>query len=159
MRVIAVDPGYDRLGVAVLELRNGSEYILYSNCIETNKKSSVLERLFELGKEFEKILLKYQPDTFATETLFFNTNQKTAIGVAGARGVLIYLAQNAGCKVYEFGPQEVKIATTGYGKSDKKAVTDMILRLVANAPKTALDDEYDAIAVAVTCLATHGANS
>ena len=78
------------------------------------------------------------------------------MGVAQARGILIYLAQVNGCTVYEFGPQEIKIAVTGYGKSDKNAIIDMVKRLVPEAPKAALDDEYDAIAVGITCLAHHG---
>lgn len=158
MRVISVDPGYDRLGVAVLEYENGKEKLLHSCCIQTNKKDGVTERLFTLGEEFEKILKTYSPDTLAIETLFFNTNQKTAIGVAGARGIIMYLAQKHGCVVYEFGPQEIKVAITGYGKSDKQAVIDMVTRLVVGAPTKALDDEYDAIAIGVTCLATYGRN-
>jgi len=58
--------------------------------------------------------------------------------------------------VYEFGPQEIKIAVTGYGKSDKTAVIDMVKRLVPNSPDSVLDDEYDAIAVGITCLAHYG---
>ncbi len=158
MRVISVDPGYDRLGVAVLEYQNGKEFLLYSGCIETNKKASLNERLYELGMAFTVILETYQPNTLGIETLFFNNNQKTAIGVAAARGIIMYLAQVADCTVYEFGPQEVKVAITGYGKSDKAAVTDMVRRLLTNAPAIALDDEYDAIAVGITCLAHHGRN-
>lgn len=109
-----------------------------------------------MGLQFTSLLTTYSPDTLAIETLFFNNNQKTAIGVAQARGIIIYLAQVAGCKVYEFGPQEVKVAVTGYGKSDKHAVIDMVLRLIPDAPVKALDDEYDAIAVGITCLAHYG---
>ncbi len=58
--------------------------------------------------------------------------------------------------MYEFGPQEIKIAVTGYGKSDKGAIIDMVKRLIPAAPTAALDDEYDAIAVGITCLAHHG---
>ena len=90
--------------------------------------------------------------------LFFNKNQKTAMGVAQVRGILVYLAQSHDCQVYEFGPQEIKIAVTGYGKSDKSAVIDMVKRLIPSAPNKALDDEYDAIAVGITCLAHHGRN-
>ncbi|MBP6881092.1 MAG: crossover junction endodeoxyribonuclease RuvC [Candidatus Pacebacteria bacterium] len=156
MRVIAVDPGYDRLGVAVLELENGSEKLLYSGCIETDRKQPLLDRLHTLGNAFLSLIVTYSPTALAIETLFFNQNQKTAMGVAQARGILIYLAQANGCAVYEFGPQEVKIAVTGYGKSDKTAMIDMVKRLVPDAPTTALDDEYDAIAVGITCLAHHG---
>lgn len=158
MKVISVDPGYDRLGVAILELENGSEKLVYSDCILTDKKSELNDRLFFLGEEFSKIIKRYEPDTLAIETLFFNKNQKTAIGVAQARGILIYIASQANCKVYEFGPQEIKIAVTGYGKSDKTAVIDMVKRLVPKTPINALDDEYDAIAVGITCLAHFGRN-
>jgi crossover junction endodeoxyribonuclease RuvC len=156
MKVIAVDPGYDRLGVSVMELENNSETLIHSCCIETDKKTNLNERLLALGNQFQSLLKKYQPDTLAIETIFFNQNQKTAIGVAQARGILIYLAQTHHCTVYEFGPQEIKIATTGYGKSDKAAVIDMVKRLIKEAPQSALDDEYDAIAVGITCLAHHG---
>jgi len=156
VRVISVDPGYDRLGVAVLEYQNGKEQLIHSCCIQTNKKEDLLTRLHDMGLQFTSLLTTYSPDTLAIETLFFNNNQKTAIGVAQARGIIIYLAQVAGCTVYEFGPQEVKVAVTGYGKSDKHAVIDMVLRLIPDAPVKALDDEYDAIAVGITCLAHYG---
>ncbi|MEY3783680.1 MAG: crossover junction endodeoxyribonuclease RuvC, crossover junction endodeoxyribonuclease RuvC [Candidatus Parcubacteria bacterium] len=156
MRVISVDPGYDRLGVAVLELQNGSEQILYSGCVETNKQDSLPKRLHVIGEAFTSLLTTYAPNTLAIETIFFNKNQKTAIGVAQARGIIIYLAQVHNCVVHEFGPQEIKVAVTGYGKSDKKGVIDMVKRLIPSAPATALDDEYDAIAVGITCLAHYG---
>ena len=155
MRVLAVDPGYDRLGVAVIEKQNNQEVLLYSNCIETDKQSELSERLHVVGTEFKKLLDEHQPQAVGIETLFFNKNVKTAIGVAQARGIIMFLAVDAGCKVYEFGPQEIKIAVTGYGKSDKNAVIDMVKRLVTNVPEKALDDEYDAIAVGVTTLAHH----
>ena len=156
MKVLAIDPGYDRLGVAVMEYQAGKEVIIYSTCIETDKKSELTERLYEIGKIVSTLLLKYKPDTVAVETLFFNKNIKTAIGVAEARGIIIYLAKQAKCQLYEFGPQEIKIAVTGYGKSDKQAVFAMIKRLLPDVPPKALDDEYDAIAVGVTCLAQYG---
>lgn len=156
MRVICVDPGYDRIGIAVMELENGTEKLIHSTCIETSKQQPLNNRLKELGDEFTNLLTLHTPDTLGIETLFFNTNQKTAIGVAEARGILIYLALSHGCSVYEFGPQEIKVAVTGYGKSDKVAVIDMVKRLIPAAPTTALDDEYDAIAVGITCLAHYG---
>ena len=153
MKVLGVDPGYDRLGVAVIEKRDGKEVLLYSGCVETNKDTSLHDRLLVLGDAFQKLLDEHSPDVVGVETLFFNKNVKTAIGVAQARGIIIYLAKKAECKVFDFGPQEIKIAVTGYGKSDKNAVIDMVKQLVTNVPDKALDDEYDAIAVAVTALA------
>jgi len=153
MRVLAVDPGYDRLGVAVMEKQSGKEKLIYSACIETTRGDTLPRRLHELGVAFQKLLTTHHPDAVAVETLFFNKNQKTAIAVAEARGIVLYLAETAGCKISEYGPQEVKVAVTGHGGSDKKAVTDMLFRLIKGVPEKAHDDEYDAIALAITHLA------
>lgn len=153
MRVLAIDPGYDRVGVAILEKQNQREVLLFSECLETDKKLPVHERIFFIGQTLEKIINDFSPTALAIENLFFNKNIKTAISVAEARGAIIYLAKKTNCQVFEFGPQEIKIATTGYGKSDKAAVIAMVKRLINNAPENALDDEYDAIAVGITCLA------
>lgn len=153
MRVLAIDPGYDRLGVAVLEKQNNKEVLLYSSCIETKPRTELSDRLLILGKEVQTLIDEYHPTALGIETLFFNKNQKTAIGVAQARGIVIFLAKQAGCALYEFGPQEIKVAVTGYGKSDKKAVIDMVKRLIPSVKEGAHDDEYDAVAVGITCLA------
>ena len=156
MKVLAIDPGYDRLGVAIMEYQNGKEFLVFSTCVLTDKKSPLADRLVTIGDAVAAFITEHSPDTIAIETLFFNKNITTAIGVAQARGIIIYLAKNAGCTLYEFGPQEIKVAVTGYGNSDKRAVYDMVSRLVANVPIKAHDDEYDAIAVGITCLAQYG---
>jgi len=153
MRVLAFDPGYDRLGVAVLEHHDGKERLLFSTCVMTDKTAPLPDRLLTIGEAVAKLLATHTPDAVAIETIFFNKNIKTAIGVAQARGIIIFLAKQSGSTVYEFGPQEIKIAVTGYGASDKTAVYHMLERLITNIPKKAHDDEYDAIAVGVTCLA------
>lgn len=155
MKVLAVDPGYDRMGVAVLKKTNNQEVLLLSTCIETDKKTPLDDRLYTLGQTFKELLEEHKPDLVAIETLFFNKNVKTGIGVAQARGIVMFLAREHNAVVKEFGPQEIKIAVTGYGKSDKTAVIDMVKRLVKGVPETALDDEYDAIATGVTALAHH----
>ena len=157
MRVIAVDPGYDRMGVAVLERRDNREVLLHSECIETDRTDDIPARLVTLGTRFSALLDEFQPSLLGIETLFFNANRTTGIAVAEARGVAIFLAKQTGCAIVEFGPQEIKVAVTGYGKSDKTAVFDMLRRLVADIPEGAHDDEYDAIAVGVTALAHHRA--
>lgn len=156
MRVLAIDPGYDRCGVAVMEYRDGREFVIHSECVETNKGDSLPDRLLAVGQRIESLIKHHSPDTVAIETLFFNKNVKTAIGVAQARGIILYIALCHQCTFYEFGPQEIKIATTGHGSSDKTAVLAMTKRLIPNLKQGALDDEYDAIAVGITCLAQHG---
>lgn len=156
MKVLAIDPGYDRVGIAVLELVNGREVLHHSTCLETDRTQTLHERIQAVGEVVTQTITTHETDTLAIETLFFNKNVKTAMDVAQARGVVIFSAQCAGCDLYEFSPQEVKIAVTGHGNSDKTAVTAMVQQLVPSAPPDALDDEYDAIAVGIACLATYG---
>jgi crossover junction endodeoxyribonuclease RuvC len=153
MRIIAIDPGYDRLGIAVLEGESSSPVVIFSSCITTNKNLAFPLRLAILGQDFAKFLSMHTPDALALETLFFNKNVKTAIEVAEARGVLLYLAAAKGLPIHEYSPQAIKLAVTGYGKSDKASVTAMVKRLATGVPESALDDEYDAIAIGITCLA------
>jgi crossover junction endodeoxyribonuclease RuvC len=156
MKVLSIDPGYDRLGMAVLTNDTGHDTLLYSACVETDRTAPLPDRLLTLGEAVRTLLVLHTPDAVAIETLFFNKNVKTAIGVAQARGLIVYLAKAAGCQVYEFGPQEIKVAITGHGASDKTAVLLMLTRLLPDIPPRAHDDEYDAIAVGITCLAHYG---
>lgn len=154
-RVMAVDPGFDRLGVAVLEKEKGKEKLLFSECIVTNPKDERGERLHQIGKRLKEIIKEWEPASLAVETLFFNQNITSAIGVAEARGVVIYEAVSAELPVFEYGPQAIKVAVTGYGKADKLQIESMVKRIVSLPPKgVRLDDELDAIALGITHLAS-----
>ena len=161
MRVLAFDPGYERLGVAVLEKENGKEVLLYSACVRTSAALEFPERLKKLGEETEVLIKKWKPNAVALEEIFFEKNAKTAMQVAEVRGALIYIAAARGIKIYSYTPGEVKVAVTGYGGSDKRAIAAMVpklLRLYSNPDAKVgarkLDDELDAIAVGITCLAS-----
>jgi crossover junction endodeoxyribonuclease RuvC len=157
--VIGIDPGYDRLGVAVVGgIAARPEYI-YSTCIETDKKLDFSERLFELYKKLSDVIEKYKPTEASIEDIFIITNQKTAVKVAQARGVCMLTCQMMGVKVNEYTPLQVKSSMTGYGRADKSQVEFIVRKLlkldnnpdfkVSNKKK---DDEIDAIAIAVTHL-------
>ncbi len=154
MRVIGIDPGYDRFGIAVMERQNGKETLLYSTCVTTDKKDPLPERFLKVGTELSRAITTHNPGCLALEQLFFNKNVKTALSVAEARGVALFVAKSHDLVIYEYSPQAIKIAATGYGKSAKNQVEAMLHRLVVGMPKKALDDEYDAIAAALTCLVT-----
>ncbi len=143
-RVLAVDPGYDRLGVAVME----NEALLYSGCF-TPKKGDFEKRIQEVHERVVTLIKKYKPDALALETLYFSKNQKTAIRVAEARGVIMLAAAKARIPLLEYSPQEVKIAVTGSGSAAKDGVIKMVSRILRLSPKKRLDDEYDAIALAI----------
>lgn len=154
-RVLAIDPGFDRVGAAILIKENGKEKLLFSKCIETNRKESQAKRLEQIGEEIKKVIKKWKPETLAIEKLFFNQNTTSAIRVAEARGVIIYEAVCACLEIYEYSPQEIKLAVTGYGKAAKNEVQNMAVRLLNLSTKSKLDDEADAIALGLTHLASY----
>ena len=158
MRILGIDPGYERLGIAILERTTearsqGKERVIFSECFKTSAKLEFNERLKLIGEEVRKIIRKYQPKVLSIETLFLNTNQKTVMRVAEARGVAIYEATRAGLKIFEASPPQIKIATTGYGRSDKTQIMKMVRILVDIDKLKTSDDELDAIAIALTAFA------
>lgn len=154
MRVLAFDPGYERLGAAVMEKQSGKEKLLHSECIRTKKTLSFEERLGELGKRAEALIKEWKPDAIALEEVFFEKNAKTAMQIAEVRGALMYIAAQRGLLVHHYTPGEVKIAVTGYGRGSKKDIALMVPKLLALSSRKRLDDELDAIAVGITCLAS-----
>ena len=155
MKVIAIDPGYERMGVAIIEKIKGKETLVFSECFRTSAKIPHEERLKLIGQEIEALIKKYEPESMAIETLFFKNNQKTAMHVSEARGVMLFVSAAKGLEVKEFSPMAIKIAVTGYGSSDKDQVTFMVKKLIKINTKIKYDDEYDAIAVGLTFFATN----
>ncbi len=165
IRILGIDPGFERLGMAILEKsKQNKEFVVFSECFKTSAKLEFSERLKLIGAEVRKVIKEYKPEVLAIETLFLNTNQKTVMRVAEARGVVVYEAAQAGLKIFEASPPQIKIATTGYGRSDKAQINKMVKMLVETCPtergqsfgrvdKRESDDELDAIAIALTAFA------
>ncbi|MFZ2072543.1 MAG: crossover junction endodeoxyribonuclease RuvC [Minisyncoccia bacterium] len=155
MRILGIDPGFERLGVAVLEKNKGDkkEKVIFSECFHTSAKLEFSERLKLIDEEVKNIIKKYKPEVLSIETLFLTTNHKTVMHVAEARGVIICECSNASMKIFEASPPQIKIAITGYGKANKEQVTRMVKMLVDIDNSKKLDDELDAIAIALTAFA------
>jgi len=163
MKILGIDPGFERLGIAILEKSKGDkkpfdkaqgkEQVIFSECFKTSSKLDFSERLKLIGEEIKRVIKKYKPEVLAIETLFLNTNQKTVMRVAEARGVVIYEATQAGLKIFEASPPQIKMATTGYGRSDKTQINKMVKILVDLEKSKSSDDELDAIAIAITAFA------
>jgi crossover junction endodeoxyribonuclease RuvC len=155
MRVIAIDPGYDRIGIAIIEKKkNGDEKVLFSECFLTNKKEDVNNRIYSLGLRINELIKKYKPSFLAIESLFFSKNTKTALFVAEARGVIIFNGLKNNLLIYEYTPNQIKIAVTGNGAAHKKDILFMIPKIINIDVKNMIDDELDAIAIGLTFLAS-----
>ncbi len=149
MIILGIDPGYAIVGIGVLEYRNNKFRPIEYNAITTHSSMSTSLRLKLIYEEIGAYLDKYKPDAVAIEELFFNSNQKTAIAVAQARGVLVAQTAIREIPIYEYTPLQIKQSVTGYGRADKGQIQQMVkLLLNLNAiPKP--DDAADALAVAI----------
>lgn len=149
MIILGIDPGYAIVGVGVVEYVGNKFRTLEYNAITTPAGMPTVERLQRIYQEMNMYIDKYNPDAMAIEELFFNSNQKTAINVAQARGVLLVAAANRNIPINEYTPLQVKQAVTGYGRADKAQIQQMVkMMLGLNAiPKP--DDAADALAIAI----------
>lgn len=152
MRVLAIDPGYGRCGIAIIEKENGKERLLHSECVETSAREEFPTRLLVITEACERALRAYRPDVLAIEKIYFAKNQKTAMRVAEIRGALIQLAMSGDIPVFEYAPTEVKVAAGGYGHANKRQTEKMLRTLLKINKKIRHDDEYDAIAIGLTHL-------
>ena len=160
-RIMGIDPGYDRCGVAIIEGKMQSPKLLFSCCIETDRKKTFPERIEFIFKCLQEIIKEWQPTDASLEDIFFTTNQKTVIKVSEVRGICLLAAQIGKLKIGEYTPLQVKTYLTSYGRADKKQVyfiVEKILKLDMKNPETKkfwskkVDDEIDAIAIALTHL-------
>lgn len=140
MVIVSIDSGIEKTGYAVFDGKN----YLTSALIKTAKTNSTEVRLEQIYSELKKVFAKYKPGAVVLERLFFFKNQKTAIGVAQTQGVALLLAGQNKIKVHFLTPLQIKLAITGYGQADKKAVQKMI-KLTSNID-IKQDDEADAVA-------------
>jgi crossover junction endodeoxyribonuclease RuvC len=152
MRIIGIDPGYAIVGYGVIDYDRGQFKTPAYGVIRTQPDDSFDRRLEEICLDLSAILDEYKPQYMALEKIFFTTNQKTAIDVAQARGVIILTAKTRGINIIEYTPLQVKSAVTGYGKAVKKQIQEMTMRILGLDALPKPDDAADALAVAI-CLA------
>jgi crossover junction endodeoxyribonuclease RuvC len=154
--LLSIDPGYERLGIAILSKdTRGQIQLVHSECFKTDAKNNFSDRLVCIGEHIHKLIETYSPVCLAIETLFLQNNQKTVMKVSETKGTIIYIAKKQGLKVYEFSPLQIKSVVSGSGTSDKVAVQKMVALQVPEIKNKAniIDDEYDALACGLTYFA------
>ncbi len=147
--ILSIDPGYERLGVAVLSKNiQGNITLIHSECFKTKSDIPFSDRLVSIGNHITSVIQIYKPTCLAIENLFLQNNQKTAMKVSETRGVILYIARTMNLDIHEFTPLQIKSVVTGSGSSDKTAVQKMVKIQVPEIKNKVdiVDDEYDAIA-------------
>ncbi len=149
MVILGIDPGLAIVGYGVIEYKSPKFKTIAHGAILTPSKTEVEDRIELIYDRLDELIKLYKPDAIAIEELFFNTNQKTGISVAEARGVILLCCKKNGIDIFEYTPLQVKQSVVGYGRADKKQVIHMVKLLLnlESAPK--LDDTCDALAIAI----------
>lgn len=157
MIILGIDPGFAIVGWGVLECVNGKFRVLGYGSITTPAKTPIEDRLNQIYDGMNTIIDKYKPEVLAIEELFWNTNQKTGICVAEARGIILLSAFRRKLKIFEYTPLQVKQAVVGYGRAEKKQVITMVTTLLNLQKPPKPDDTADALALAI-CHGHAGSN-
>ncbi len=135
--------------------KTGAKFSLIDyGCLETSVGVSLSDRLEMIFDGISKVIKKYKPDLAGIETLFFNTNAKTAVKVGEARGVILLALKKAGIKSIDLTPLQVKQAVAGYGRAEKAQVQKMVKTLLNLKEIPRPDDAADALAVALAAGST-----
>lgn len=150
MRIIGIDPGTGILGFGVIDVVKDGFKLVDAGVVTTPAHTPHAERLEDIFDSLSDIIAQTKPDQLSIEKLFFSRNITTAMTVSEARGVALLVGKKAGLSIAEYTPQQIKQTLTGYGKSDKKQVQEMVrLQLgLKEVPKP--DDCADALAAAIT---------
>lgn len=156
MIFLGIDPGTRRIGYGVVRTSDDPQYSRGANAVEflvagllEIKSSDDAHALVETKCELDKLIKKYKPAAIAVEKLYFAKNQKTAIAVAQARGVVILAACERSIPIREYTPNEVKLSVAGYGHADKAAVAKMVRLTLNKHDLKVIDDASDALALAI----------
>lgn len=159
MRILGIDPGSARCGYGIIDIseKDGSISWAGHGCIETDKLMRDSERLNRVFNDIMSLIEKYKPDQVSIELLFMFNNQKTVMRIAEARGVILLACAKKGLalQTFEYTPMQVKLAVTGYGRSDKKQVMEEVINAlhpptsIGSKKKDGFDDAADALAVAM----------
>ena len=149
--ILGIDPGSSKIGYGVILSKNGTikpkalgyGYIDLKNCIGDGK------RLLQLHEDLKEILSKYNPHEIAIENVYFFKNAKTITPVMQSKGVILFTAAQAGIKVYEYTPLQIKQTISGYGRGEKNFIKRLVQLSLDINTNIEPDDASDALAIAL----------
>lgn len=108
------------------------------------------ERLVQIERDIDQLLVHHKPELMSVETLIFNKNITSAMQVSEARGVIVCTAAKRNIPIHHCSPLQVKMAITGYGRADKQQVKQMVKLQCGLQEMHKIDDAVDALAIGIT---------
>ncbi len=153
MKILGIDPGSGTIGFGLVDGSGRTPKMIDGGVITTTKGADDAVRLLELYESLKELIAELNPDVAAVEKLFFVQNITTGMQVSQARGVILLALIEHALPIYEYAPNEIKMAMTGYGHAKKAQIQEMVRVQLGLKKKPTPDDAADALAVALTHLA------
>lgn len=149
MRILGIDPGLATVGFGVVDYAKNTFKPVEYGAVLTPAGTKTELRLAEIYDNICELLDAFHPQAVSIEKLYFNTNEKTAVNVCQARGVILLACTKKGVPIYEYTPLQIKQSVTGYGRADKKQIMYMVTKLLSLKKEPHPDDTADALAAAI----------
>jgi crossover junction endodeoxyribonuclease RuvC len=149
--IIGIDPGLASSGWGIVEKKDNRVFYRAHGCIETSPREPHSERLLTIYREIKKVVKKWKPEACAVETLYFARNARSAMPVGEARGVLCMAMAEAGLPVFEYQPNQIKLAVTGVARAEKEQVQEMVRLILGLEAIPRPDHAADALGAAICC--------
>ena len=153
MFVLGIDPGLSRCGFGLVRRTRHVHEAVDHGVLQTPPTDELPARLAAMNALLRSLIATHRPDVVVVERVFFQTNARTAMGVAQASGLALAAAHDAGCGIAQYTSNEVKLAITGYGGASKDQVQRMVQRILGLAALPKPADAADALALALHHLA------
>jgi crossover junction endodeoxyribonuclease RuvC len=152
MRILGIDPGLQLTGYGVIESHPLRPKLIDGGVIRLQAKTPIANRLVELDRELEQIIVEHRPEMVAVEMLYAHYNHpRTAILMAHARGVILLAAARHGCAIAQISANRVKQSVSGHGHASKQQMQRAIQSIFNLKDPPDPPDVADALAVAVCC--------
>lgn len=155
LRVLGVDPGTLRAGWGVVERRGQKLEFCAGGTIIPKGFRSLHERLRVIHAGVVEVIDRWKPHVLSLEKAFVAYNVQSAFRLGEARGVVLLAASQAGLRITEYNPTEIKTAVVGYGRADKQQVQESVLALLGFSKRSGppefptSQDATDALAAAI----------
>jgi crossover junction endodeoxyribonuclease RuvC len=150
--VVADDAGSAGRGGPLLRTGPGTLRLVECGVIRTRARDPLASRLLEIFQGTQELIARHHPDRVAVEGVFYARNVRSTVALGHARGVVLLAAQEAGVRIVEFPPAEIKKAVVGNGAATKEQVQFMIAKLLRLREPPHPSDAADGVAAALTCL-------
>jgi crossover junction endodeoxyribonuclease RuvC len=150
LRILAIDPGTNATGFAVLEERGGEIVSLAHGVIRNPARAEAAVKLGRIQSSIEEILLRHRPSAMVLEEIFYHVNVRAALRLGEVRGACLAAAARSSVPVRSYAARRVKKAVVGSGSAGKFQVQRMVQALLRLPDPPPPPDAADALALGIT---------